>query len=443
MHKFIETITKLASKTSFLKYAQLLLIETHFKRYLNEIELIATKTSPTSSKAVFSKLNVIFFIMGQQCFHLTLFACRPAYYQDKLWRLLHYDPMYFLDLPAQFNLCLVPIFLQAAAFLHLSYYPFKTTPKSAQFIVLVKNVLYRNDDQYFLQPTIELPVFGKRKAFHANKVVQKVTQNFMLNCYYYPLFFTFYAVSFHFISAQKVIDNFDSLSTLFASGMPHLAFHLLSSLLFDLSVITLVIIQTTVPAVLVAISATFFVRLRQIEQRLFKEINQKGSVVKVRAFTSVHTDTFLMMMAVNGYYGRLLLIFILLTLPVNVYTSMLLASGQLGKTTLSEAFFAVLSFSGGTGFICFHYLAAWYTKILHKPCSRHLPSLMARSGQKLNRKDRLLLHHYILKFALVKRRYGITYASFGLVSFTSFTKFVLLYSELTMYCYKRIQYTIF
>ncbi|KAI2795390.1 hypothetical protein BLOT_016812, partial [Blomia tropicalis] len=47
----------------------------------------------------------------------------------------------------------------------------------------------------------------------------------------------------------------------------------------------------------------------------------------------------------------------------------------------------------------------------------------------------LKVSQYIEKFNVTKR-YGITYGSFGLMSFTSFTKFILLYGELNMYWYQ-------
>lgn len=440
MFKIVEIIIKLADKLSILEYFQLLLLETHFKLYLNDIENIVTKTS--ISKTIFRKLKIIFLILGQQCFHLAFLVCYPQ--QNPTWRLLLYDSMFFLKFPAQLNLCLLQMFLQATAFFYLSYYPFRNSFKRAHFIIIVKNVVYQDDKQYFLWPTIELTIFGKRKAFSVTKVVRQITQHFILNCYYFFLFFTIYSASFHLISVKIILKNVH-FATPFANKLFHLAIYLLNCLLFDMAVAILVIIQTTVPTVIVAISTIFFVRLRQIEQQLTGEI-KKNKAVKIHQFARNHNDTFVTMMAVNGYFGRLLFIYILLIIPMNVYSSMLLLSGQLGSTAFSNAFFIVLNLAEGTGFICFHYLAAWYTKILHKSCSRHLPSLMAKMARKsylsapaiVNGRDQRLLHDYIVKFALSKRRYGITYSNFGLVSFFTFTKFVLFTSEFEMYCYKQI-----
>lgn len=101
-----------------------------------------------------------------------------------------------------------------------------------------------------------------------------------------------------------------------------------------------------------------------------------------------------------------------------------------------------------------HLAAAQYSSRIHA-CARPLLSLSAMPHLKrlpLGQKVRLAL--YVEKFNIKKRKYGLTYAGFGLVSLGSLAKvclkskyidnnnsfpfvsqFVLLYSEALMYFY--------
>ncbi|KAI2800245.1 hypothetical protein BLOT_013768 [Blomia tropicalis] len=91
-------------------------------------------------------------------------------------------------------------------------------------------------------------------------------------------------------------------------------------------------------------------------------------------------------------------------------------------------------------------LAAMFTNKIHRFVKRLMQIVISRyytvyirhrkkKFQLFSIKIHWKLSNYIEKFH-TNERYGITYGSFGLMSFTSFTKFILIYGQLIIYWYQ-------
>ena len=161
--------------------------------------------------------------------------------------------------------------------------------------------------------------------------------------------------------------------------------------------------------------------------------------LKLNLFIRAHTQTLITIIHGNQFFGILLLSFIIIYIPINSYMIIRLVMAQFNPIqtfVFSNVIIFQYLFIFG-----FHLVAASYTSRIHK-CRKLLFHWSAKLGNENNgimsigSKIRLL--NYTIKFHC-KRRYGILYGRYGLMTLMSFVKFILIYTQFIMYSYQLLE----
>ena len=423
-------IAKILPTFSFFapKCCQFWRMQAQFRWYLDEVEQISSSNYAHRQKSlqIFRRVKAILLFLSAHCLHLVFLLInwdQSITGSPKFWRVFHFDHMFLFDLPPHLNLHLLLLFAEAMTFLYTAYFLFRNNPQQAHFILLIREVVYQGDpENYLLQKTIQI---GRKRALKSITVVRQVTRFFRLSCYSFTVTFTAYAVLFHVLSWRHFTPIFETLHL--PCKLLYTAFYLLNCVTCDLADVFLVIVDTLLPAVMISISAIVFIRLSAINQMIKpkprNESNSRRCLHRqFRAFehfARLHTGALLLVLQTNRFIGVLLLAFIAFILPMNAYTTMLLATGRLNA--LASFYFTVLNLGEALGLVFFHLLATWYTKKLHQ-CTGPLYRLATQGREWFSWRQQLTLFGYIAKFD-GQQRYGITYGPFfGLISVASFTK---------------------
>ena len=141
-----------------------------------------------------------------------------------------------------------------------------------------------------------------------------------------------------------------------------------------------------------------------------------------RKFTHYHTKTLLTIFDFNRFIGETVFAFMLTQFPVNTYLLMAVTLRLYGPaTTVVFGNFVAMQY---VAIVFFHLLSAMYTNKIHQ-CRKALFAADVRFPAKLNLRAHALLMIYIEKFN-TKKKYGLTYGCFGLISFASFAKVSLI-----------------
>lgn len=161
-----------------------------------------------------------------------------------------------------------------------------------------------------------------------------------------------------------------------------------------------------------------FTRLSQGNALLQK---QNLSPRKLTRFFAYHTATLSLIHQNDPFYGSNILVFILVSLAINTYLSILLLNGAF--TLLPSAVFLHLIVFQLVVILGFHLLAAMYSTRIHT-CATLLLGLSGnrkwtKGGRPIT--GQLVLANFIEAFH-TKHKYGITYWGMGLISLTTFTK---------------------
>lgn len=237
-------------------------------------------------------------------------------------------------------------------------------------------------------------------------------------------------------------------------GFFSLLYLMISSLSYSFTFVWIAVENTVASSVMFIFSLIVLFRLKQVNVLLKSEHLRSHQFYR---FTHYHTSTLLDILAGNRFTGVLILVHMLFIAPMNSYIMIGLLRSRF-NITASILFMSVAVFQYD-GMIALHLLATLYTKAIHR-CAHRLHRLMlvdqetamtrkmesTSNGGRRNSirrgslvlpstADRLHLMIYVEKFSC-KRKYGITYGTFGLMSLYSFAKFVMLYTELLMFSYR-------
>ncbi len=392
------------------------------------------------------------------------------------WRLLHHDMMLYLDCPLEVNIFSVSYYFQIACFIFWSYW-FAQNSRQLTPMALTYAIVFQEgtgSESYFLRsskleddrPAIVRKVikygklyyipcryciflFGKRKDLF--KVLRKSFNTFFL------LFLAFFCLYFHYLSFRMIFEA-DLLGYFFttAEGLLALLYLLVSSLSYSFTFVWIAVENTVASSVMFIFSLIVLFRLKQVNTMLKSEHLRSHQFYR---FTHYHTSTLLDILAGNRFTGVLILVHMLFIAPMNSYIMIGLLRSRF-NITASVLFLSVAVFQYD-GMIALHLLATLYTKAIHR-CAHRLHRLMlvdqetamtrkmegiANGGRRNSIRrgslavvlpstaDRLHLMIYVEKFSC-RRKYGITYGAFGLMSLYSFAKFVMLYTELLMFSYR-------
>ena len=121
----------------------------------------------------------------------------------------------------------------------------------------------------------------------------------------------------------------------------------------------------------------------------------------------------------NKVYGMALVVYLLINCPINAYLLMTTLIGHIPRIQLLAItpFFLQQT-------ICifiFHFIATIYTKKLHRPVKNIIHIYIHCLNPNEILMFRLRLSHYIETFH-TKKRYGVTYGNYGLVTLAGITK---------------------
>ena len=174
-----------------------------------------------------------------------------------------------------------------------------------------------------------------------------------------------------------------------------------------------------------AFTCITFARLRQTNQLLLVGGNRINQLTLSR-FARSNTAILLSISAFNPIAGGFILGFVATTLPINTYLLVLVFMGSFLTSTLTRALLMMNILTQWIVIFGFHLLAARYSSQMHA-CAKRLLYFVSsqlkrtRWGPTLAGRERIMLALLLEKYH-TRKRYGITYGSFGLISFASFAK---------------------
>lgn len=154
----------------------------------------------------------------------------------------------------------------------------------------------------------------------------------------------------------------------------------------------------------------------------------------LHSFKQYHVTILSSIFNANQIYGTMLLLYIVLTFPLNTYLFSLIISGKFflpqTKLTLSlQLFYQYWVLLG------FHCIGAMYSQQARKPAALLFHWSAQREFKLLNTVGRIRLANELLRVTLLN---GISYGRICMITFASFAKFLLSYTEYLMYWYKLV-----
>ncbi|KAI2804019.1 hypothetical protein BLOT_008160 [Blomia tropicalis] len=169
------------------------------------------------------------------------------------------------------------------------------------------------------------------------------------------------------------------------------------------------------------------IKLNQICKLLFPKRLKRPSRSAYRSFLKHMNETMYLFSVANLSLGKALFAYIIVNCPINCVIVVAILNGSINS--IISLF--ITSIYALHQFICIFIIHIFIVNLnskLYKPVKRviHL-SLYDRKLTKFSR-IKMKIHNYIITFH-TKKKYGITYASFGLITMPSFFKFIFLYIE--------------
>ena len=360
---------------------------------------------------------VVFAIRSAQLGILSMVDLSP------FTRMLNLDYVMYFDCPKEINLSPVTLGIQAICFTYRMYW--FDYHRAFEPILIVKRVLFDSWNGCFLVRKVQ----HGRYRVTISQIVHSYTASYLnVFKYFHVTVFVVIAI-FSTYWLRHLCDYWKFFLMDFPIGPLSLAHALANWLLTNSYIIAFALVNITWSIIIFTFTICMFLRLKQGNKLL---LNSTLSPYKFGKFCSFHTETVTKIIAGNRYFGQMLLDFIVIYMPINIFhfTEMIL-----GRYGLMTKFLTVniLAFHYVTLF-GIHLMAAMYSARIHK-CRYWLLGWSARAqfGKRLD--ARLKLAHYISAFH-TENRYGISYGEIGLISFDSFFKVIALnYYENKMFIY--------
>ena len=402
------------------------------------------------------KLQLLIGLLFLKAIHLSFICLRPL---SEFVRLINFDVTLFWSAPQVINFLNTTMCFEIINVLYQSYWFYLQNDNSKQSssleqnlffppLNLVRQVLIFGRDNTFLcrkwssqGKTLTLVVFQKYQAVYLF-FYQLVTVFIFIVLFHYE-----YCVVGYLVKHWRLFfaNGFSGVIYLFVLNINQLG------VLLEMNIGTAV--NGFVGQLMSAFTTIALIRLKQAKNLLRRidrnnfNLNLPLSPVLLHTFTQYHSQTVVLIFGSNKLFGGFILGFIASQLPINGYYSLLIVMGRFNAmatfiiTTIVSIQLIVI--------VGLHALAALFSSAI-KSFSGRLYHWSCLEGQKNGKgvkygssqqslKSAWLMATYIEKFA-TEKRYGITYGtiSLGVISFASFSKFILLYGELLMYWYRFI-----
>ncbi len=433
----MDTLKNIFKIAGFPKCLQFWNMKQQIRWYLEDV----FKITPEHNKGrqIYKPIAVIMVLFAFKCVQLLLLM---LFNLNDFLRLVCFDITFFFDCPQYLNIFTLQFILHGAGFTYKNRQLIRAYEKVKVPLFLVQNTIFGQNNDYFLKASFKTRL--SRKITEVDDMVRMIVNLYRWGFYYLFEFYTaFFAVLFIVAVRIVILNNYHLYFFGSVSGLVAFLFMQANAFSLYLAHIWLIMADGIVSMVILTFSSIFFIRLSQIDRLLKRKNKGKSknngrlpSEARLCAFFTYHTETFCHILYANCYFGAMLFIYLILLVPVNSSFLLLTALGTFNY--LGTFFYANSILFQFLAIILFHLIAASYTSRIHRGV-KQLPGIMARAPSGHFSLDcRLKCAHYIFKFQ--GKKYGISYSEprygFGLISMTSFTKFVLIYFEFIMFTFK-------
>ncbi|KAI2804968.1 hypothetical protein BLOT_003957 [Blomia tropicalis] len=347
---------------------------------------------------------------------LYLFIFPPKTLDDKM---IHYDFANLSNLPFMNGFCIF-IVSMINYFLHLLYFNFDNLVLKISY-----QLIFLQDDSFFIEK--------KYRSVPVCEYIRYVALS-VLN------FFQLFLIAIDLITILTHIRFYQYVwlqqLTWFASpfwGVVNLICGELSLFFFNLTCIIYGRACLLMFIFGVISTAGMYIKLNQIRQLLYSnhKYSRMPTIIEYQTFLTLISETIANFRVGNYSLGRALFAFMIVNGPI----SCMLMAALLNNNFDSMVFFTFNLIYAIQQLPCLfgvHVLIVTLNANLHRPVKRmiHL-SIHDRKLVKMSRL-KLKIHNYNVAFH-TKKKYGISYASFGLITMSSFLKYILLYEEYLMF----------
>lgn len=154
----------------------------------------------------------------------------------------------------------------------------------------------------------------------------------------------------------------------------------------------------------------------------------------LNSFKTYHVTILHSIFDANQIYGTMLLLYILLTFPLNTYLLSLIISGKyfLPQTKLTLSVQLLYQYWVLLGFHC---IGAMYSQRARRPAALLFHWSAQKEFKLLSTVGGIKLANEVLRVTLLN---GISYGKICMITFLTFAKFLLSYTEYLMYWYKQV-----
>ena len=357
--------------------------------------------------------------------HLCFFANSDDDDKNSIDRLTNFDLTLLWNCHPKVNLLHISINLQIVYFFYCTFYLVANDRRLAWAIAQTYQVLYLHDNRPFLLRNSYEKV-AKFTRLYINTVVASVV-----------LFVAGINLLNHVQLFRLIFEHFDLLFTTLEGLCCRLPRLLLFKTAFDFRIDSGTLVNVIASVVIVAFTATTFIRLRQanelLENRLQVSYYSKSHLpaITFAHFATYHTSICTSVEHFKALINEIVVGYLIVEMPVNTFTSIEVFQGNNPKQKKIGLMASLIIISIlATQYIVifgFHLLAALYSAKMHS-CTGALWKVNLRASRdggngekRINLKFRLKLAAYLEKVS-TDNRYGICYGNFSLITMFSFAK---------------------
>ena len=233
--------------------------------------------------------------------------------------------MLYLDSPPLINLLPAPFALQTIVF-NLKMIAFNYD-LHFEPLLIVRQILFYPFYNFFLENEVQRK---DRKIVSVSDQILQFTSLYINFTAYFYLIIGFLLCLFNYHLLLYIVQQGGYFLHSFPGGTASLLCALSNSLISNYMLIRFSMVNITLPIVIFTFTLVVFTRLKQANSLLFQPFTSKTKLnleVFLR-FASFHTKTLALITSGNGYFGSLLVYFLLIYLPMNAYLSIQIVLGS-------------------------------------------------------------------------------------------------------------------
>lgn len=167
------------------------------------------------------------------------------------------------------------------------------------------------------------------------------------------------------------------------------------------------------------VTLTMFVRFNNVNEILISK--KRALLSNTYYFINAHHQSFYWITIINKSYGHILVFFLLANFPMNMFIFKTLFIDHLKLSNSMKIALSFMFTEQMFGFFAIHWICAMYSNKIHKSTKQLIHFNINHKYTSLY--DLMKVSHYIYKFN-TKKRYGINYQKYGLVTMNAFFKVI-------------------